>query len=182
MENKVNEAAAMAQNTETENAAANTAAAIVEPTAAAETPKAEPGKDAKKPGKDAKKPKSRKEAREELEEKQLEALAKKQELEAKRRELTDCLNELKRKKQLADHRDTFLATLVKLDEAEDLLIPGEFETKRIKLNIFEVSENGYSKNGFDFSISNSHLIKEFIIMLRDRVQDKIRELEAELVK
>lgn len=180
MENKVNEAAAMAQNTENENAAANTAAAIVEPTAAAQTkPEA---KKAGKEAKEAKKPKNRKEAREELEEKQLEALAKKQELEAKKRELTDCLNELKRKKQLADHRDTFLATLVKLDEAEDLLIPGEFETKRIKLNIFEVSENGYSKNGFDFSISNSHLIKEFIIMLRDRVQDKIRELEAELVK
>ena len=179
MENKLNEAAAKAQNTETENAAANNAAAIVEP-ATAET-KTEAKTEAKKAKAEPKAKKDRKAAREEMEEKQLEARETQRGIEERKKELTKCLNELNRKKQLADHRDLFLATLIKLDEAEDLLVPGEFETKRIKLKIFEVKESGYGHDGFDFSISNSHLIKEFIIMLRDRVQDKIRELEAELV-
>lgn len=181
MENKVNEAAAMAQNNETENAAANTAAAIVEPTAA-ETPKAEPGKDAKKPGKDAKKGKGRKEAREEMEEKQLEALERQREIEAKQKELQNCLKELDRKKKLSENRSKFIETLDRLEEAEGLINPEDFETKRMKLTLSELSESGYSRDGFSTSISNSGLILEFIAMLKEKVTLKIEELETELVK
>ena len=179
MENKVNEAAAMAQNTE--NAAANTAAAIVEPTTA-ETPKAEPGKDAKKPGKDAKKGKGRKEAREEMEEKQLEALERQREIEAKQKELQNCLKELDRKKKLSENRSKFIDTLERLEEAEGIINPDDFEAKRMKLTLTELSESGYSRDGFSTSISNSGLILEFIAMLKEKVTQKIEELETELVK
>lgn len=177
MENKVNEAAAMAQNTENENAAANTAAAIVEPTAAAQTKP-----EAKKAGKEAKKPKNRKEAREELEEKQLEALERQRELEAKQKELQNCLKELDRKKKLSENRSKFIETLDRLEEAEGLINPEDFETKRMKLTLSELSESGYSRDGFSTSISNSGLILEFIAMLKEKVTQKIEELETELVK
>lgn len=180
MENKVNEAAAMAQNTENENAAANTAAAIVEPTAAAQTkPEA---KKAGKEAKEAKKPKNRKEAREELEEKQLEALERQRELEAKQKELQNCLKELDRKKKLSENRSKFIETLDRLEEAEGLINPEDFETKRMKLTLSELSESGYSRDGFSTSISNSGLILEFIAMLKEKVTQKIEELETELVK
>ena len=181
MENKMNEAAAMAQNTETENAAANTAAAIVEPTAA-ETPKAEPGKDAKKPGKEAKKPKSRKEAREALEDKQIEILEKQREIAAKQKELQNTLKMLDHKKKLSENRSKFIETLEKLEYAETLINPEDFETKRMKLTLSELSDGGYSREGFSTSISNSGLILAFIAMLREKVINKIDELETELVK
>ena len=176
------EAAAMAQNTETENAAANTAAAIVEPTTA-ETPKAEPGTEAKKPGKDAKKGKGRKEAREEMEEKQLEALERQREIEAKQKELQNCLKELDRKKKLSEDRSKFIEKLDELEEAERNINPNDFECKRFKLYLTEISDNGYSsRDGVNVSITNSGLILEFIALLKEKSYEKIEELEAELVK
>lgn len=174
MENKVKEAA-MAQNTETENAAANNAAAIVEPTAATGNPKEEPGKEAKKG-------KGRKDAREKMEEKQLEALERQREIEAKQKELQNCLKELDRKKKLSENRSKFIDTLERLEEAEGLINPEDFETKRMKLTLSELSESGYSRDGFSTSISNSGLILEFIAMLKEKVTLKIEELETELVK
>lgn len=170
MKNNKEEAAAKAQNTETVNAAADNAAAIAEPATPAET------------GKETKKTKGRKEAREEMEEKQLQALEAQREIEAKQRELAECLKVLEHKKKLSANRSKFIDTLDQLEEAQGLINPEDFETKRMRLTLEEVSDNGYRNNGFSTSISNSNLILEFIAMLKEKITAKIEELETELVK
>lgn len=120
--------------------------------------------------------------REAFEAAQMEAAERQREIEAKQKELQKCLKELERKKQLSDNRSKFIETLDQLEEAEKLLNPEEFETKRMKLNLHEVSDSGYSRDGLNISISNSSLILEFIAMLREKVNAKIAEIETELVK
>lgn len=175
MENKVKEAAAMAQNAEKENAAATAAANV-------ETPATETKQDNKKAGKEAKKPKGNKEAREAMEEKQLEAPERQRELEAKQKELQSCLKELERKKRLSENRSKFIEKLEELEEAEKNINPNDFECKRFKLYLTEISDNGYSRDGISVSITNSGLILQFIAMLKAKSYEKVAELEAELIK
>lgn len=182
MKNTREEAAAKAQNTETVNAAADNAAAIVEPAAEAETPKAEPAKEPKQPKKGKNAPKKDGAAAEAFEEAQLEALERQREVEAKQRELAECLKVLEHKKKLSANRSKFIDTLDQLEEAQSLINPDDFETKRMRLTLEEVSDSGYRNNGFSTSISNSDLILAFIAMLKKKITTKIEELETELVK
>ena len=120
--------------------------------------------------------------REAFEAAQIEAAERQREIEAKQKELQKCLKELERKKKLSDNRARFIETLDQLEEAEKLINPEDFETKRLKLTLQEISDSGYSRDGFSTSISNSGLILEFIAMLREKVHAKIGEIETELVK
>ena len=171
-----NIAAQVAATTEnTNNETANTAAeAVKEATQTAQGKKGETKKAASK--------KAANKARENFEDAQLEAMERQREIERKQKELQNCLKELARKKQLSDNRAKFIETLDQLNEAEKLLNPEDFETKRIKLTLNEISESGYSRDGLSVSISNSRLILEFISMLREKVSDKISEIETELIK
>ena len=121
-------------------------------------------------------------ARNDFEEAQIEARERQREIEEKQKELQNCLKELERKKKLSDNRAKFIETLDQLEEAEKLINPDDFETKRLKLSLHEVSDSGYSRDGFSTSISNSSLILDFIAMLKEKVSQKIDELEAELIK
>ena len=168
--------AAKTAKEETKNAAP--AAANVEPMKAAavvETPKEQPTPtetptETKQPT-----------ARERMEEAQLNAAELRREWEAKKRDLDNCLADLKHKKQLADHREKFLETLEQLNEAEDMVKPTEFECKRMKLRLYEL--NDYGREGdFSVAITNGDLILEFVAMLKDKINAKIKELETELVK
>lgn len=184
-----NIAAQVAATTEnTNNETANTAAEAVKEaaTTAAEeaTTTANKGKGKTKKG-ETKKAASKKagnQAREDFEDAQIEAMERAREIERKQKELQNCLKELARKKQLSDNRAKFIETLDQLNEAEKLLNPDDFETKRMKLQLTEISESGYSRDGLSVSISNSRLILEFIAMLREKVSDKISEIETELIK
>ncbi len=120
-------------------------------------------------------------ARVDFEEAQMRAAELKREAEAKQRELDKCLEVLKSKKRLADHRAKFIETLGQLDEAEKLLTPEEFESKRMKLKIYELNDYG-REDGFAVSITNTDLIMEFVAMLKDKINIKIEDLETELVK
>lgn len=120
--------------------------------------------------------------REAFEAAQMEAAERQREIEAKQKELQKCLKELDRKKQLSDNRAKFIETLDRLEEAERLINPDDFETKRLKLSLHEISDSGYSRDGFSTSISNSSLILDFIAMLKEKVSQKIEEIETELVK
>lgn len=120
-------------------------------------------------------------ARADFEEAQMRAAELKREAEAKQRELDKCLEVLKSKKRLADHRAKFIETLGQLDEAEKLLTPEEFESKRMKLKIYELNDYG-REDGFAVSITNTDLIMEFVAMLKDKINIKIEDLETELVK
>ena len=182
-----NIAAQVAATTEnTNNETANTAAEAVKEattTAAEEATQTAQGKKGKKgETKKAASKKAANKARENFEDAQLEAMERQREIERKQKELQNCLKELARKKQLSDNRAKFIETLDQLNEAEKLLNPEDFETKRIKLTLNEISESGYSRDGLSVSISNSRLILEFISMLREKVSDKISEIEPELIK
>jgi hypothetical protein len=181
----LNEVASMAENiaaqvaAETENnETANTAPeAVTEetPTPTEAAPTAPKGKKGKKG-----QPKTNPD-REAFEAAQMKAAELRREAEAKQRELDKCLEVLKSKKRLADHRAKFIETLGQLDEAEKLLTPEEFESKRMKLKIYELNDYG-REDGFAVSITNSDLIMEFVAMLKDKINIKIEELETELVK
>ena len=180
---KLNEVANMAENiaaaqvaAETENnETPNTATEAVKeetPTPTEAAPTATKGKKGKKGNP----------ARNDFEEAQIEARERQREIEEKQKELQNCLKELERKKKLSDNRAKFIETLDQLEEAEKLINPDDFETKRMKLSLHEVSDSGYSRDGFSTSISNSGLILDFIAMLKEKVSQKINELEAELIK
>jgi hypothetical protein len=181
----LNEVASMAENiaaqvaAETENnETVNTAPeAVTEetPTPTEAAPTAPKGKKGKKG-----QPKTNPD-REAFEAAQMKAAELRREAEAKQRELDKCLEVLKSKKRLADHRAKFIETLGQLDEAEKLLTPEEFESKRMKLKIYELNDYG-REDGFAVSITNSDLIMEFVAMLNDKINIKIEELETELVK
>lgn len=181
----LNEVASMAENiaaqvaAETENnETANTAPeAVTEetPTPTEAAPTAPKGKKGKKG-----QPKTNPD-REAFEAAQMKAAELRREAEAKQRELDKCLEVLKNKKRLADNRTKFIETLEKLDEAEKLLTPEEFESKRMKLKLYEVNDYG-REEGFTVSITNTDLIMEFVAMLKDKINIKIEDLETELVK
>ena len=175
-ENIAAQVAAETTNNETANAApeAATAEPQAQPTEAA--PAAPKGKKGKKG-----QPKTNPD-REAFEAAQMEAAERQREIEAKQKELQNCLKELERKKKLSDNRARFIETLDQLEEAEKLINPEDFETKRMKLTLQEISDSGYSRDGFSTSISNSGLILDFIAMLKEKVTQKIEELETELVK
>lgn len=167
--------AAETENNETANTAPE---AVTEetPTPTEAAPTAPKGKKGKK-GQPKTNP-----ARADFEEAQIEARERQREIEKKQKELQNCLKELERKKRLSDNRAKFIETLDQLEEAEKLINPDDFETKRLKLSLHEVSDSGYSRDGFSTSISNSSLILDFIAMLKEKVCQKIEELETELVK
>lgn len=167
--------AAETENNETANTAPE---AVTEetPTPTEAAPTAPKGKKGKKG-----QPKTNPD-REAFEAAQIEAAERQREIEAKQKELQKCLKELERKKKLSDNRARFIETLDQLEEAEKLINPEDFETKRLKLTLQEISDSGYSRDGFSTSISNSGLILEFIAMLREKVHAKIGEIETELVK
>ena len=183
-ENIAAQVAATTENTNTETA--NTQAANIAAEAVSEEPKtakaAKTEKAAKGKKGEAKSKKQVNQAREDFEAAQIEAMEREREIERKQKELQNCLKELARKKQLSDNRAKFIETLDQLNEAEKLLNPEDFETKRMKLQLNEISESGYSRDGLSVSISNSRLILEFIAMLREKVSDKISEIETELIK
>lgn len=183
-ENIAAQVAATTENTNTETA--NTQAANIAAEAVSEEPKtakaAKTEKAAKGKKGEAKAKKQVNQAREDFEDAQLEVMEREREIVRKQKELQKCLQELARKKQLSDNRAKFVETLDQLNEAEKLLNPEDFETKRMKLQLNEISESGYSRDGLSVSISNSRLILEFIAMLREKVSDKISEIETELIK
>ena len=181
---KLNEVANMAENIAAQVAAEteNTETVNTAPEAVAdETPTPTEAETTAAKGKKAKKDQARTKARADFEDAQIRAAELKREAEAKQRELDKCLEVLKNKKRLADNRTKFIETLEKLDEAEKLLTPEEFESKRMKLKLYEVNDYG-REEGFSVGITNSDLIMEFVAMLKDKINIKIENLETELVK
>lgn len=177
-ENIAAQVAASTENTnnETANPQAESIAAeaVKEEPKTAKTEKATKGKNKGK--------KNTNQARADFEDAQIEAMERAREIEMKQKELQNCLKELERKKKLSDNRTKFVETLDQLEEAEKLLNPEDFETKRMKLQLIEMSESGYSRDGLSISISNSSLILDFVAMLKEKVAAKISEIETELIK
>lgn len=101
------------------------------------------------------------------------------EIEAKQKELEKCLADLERKKQLSTNRQKFLSTDGNLLKVLEVLNTDEFETPHFKLRLLS-SESRYNEPDVA-SISNTDLIKEFVLMLREKIATKIVEIENELI-
>ena len=101
------------------------------------------------------------------------------EIEAKQKELEKCLADLERKKQLSTNRQKFLSTDENLLKVLEVLETDDFETPHFKLKLLNV-ESSYKDIELT-SISNTDLIKEFVLMLREKIATKIVEIENELI-
>ena len=110
---------------------------------------------------------------------QTEIDAKQIELEAKQKELERCLAVLERKKELSMNRQKFLSTDGNLQKVLEALEIDDFETPHFRLKLFNV-ENSYKDIELT-SISNTDLINEFVMMLREKIASKIVEIENELI-
>lgn len=138
----------------------------VTPSATPPAPKAE------KKGKESK-PKS--EAQRKAEELQAE-------MERKQKELAECLKVLEAKKELSAKRSTFIDTLDKINTAEEVLNEDDtFEVTSYRLIFANSSAPSYREENI-FKISNRELLLHFVEFIRDKINKKIAEIEAELVK
>ena len=103
------------------------------------------------------------------------------EMERKQKELAECLKVLEQKKDLSAKRTTFLNTLEQIDTAEDVLKEDStFEVSTYRL-IFALGSSSYN-NSEIFKISNRELLLNFVDFIREKINKKIAEIEAELVK
>ncbi|MBR5491702.1 MAG: hypothetical protein IKV77_01065 [Alistipes sp.] len=138
----------------------------VAPSGTPPTPKSE------KKGKEAK-PKS--EAQRKAEELQ-------REMERKQAELAECLKVLEAKKELSAKRSTFIDTLDKINTAEEVLNEDDtFEVTNYRLIFANSGAPSYREESI-FKISNRELLLHFVDFIRDKINKKIAEIEAELVK
>lgn len=104
------------------------------------------------------------------------------EMERKQKELAECLKVLEAKKELSAKRTKFIETLDQINTAEEVLNEDDtFEVTSYRL-IFANSSAPLSREENIFKISNRELLLHFVDFIRDKINKKIAEIEAELVK
>lgn len=104
------------------------------------------------------------------------------EMERKRAELDECLKVLEAKQELSAKRSTFIDTLDKINTAEEVLNEDDtFEVTSYRLIFANSSAPSYREENI-FKISNRELLLHFVEFIRDKINKKIAEIEAELVK
>lgn len=102
------------------------------------------------------------------------------ELERKTRELQECLRDLQRKNELSQMRGVFIDTLDNIAAIKaELDDCAEFETKRYAVT-FAVVGN-YERKPV-FSVSNTAILRDFIEFVTVRIERRVAEIEAELIK
>lgn len=102
------------------------------------------------------------------------------EIERKTKELQDCLKVLERKNELSQMRSVFIDVLdnigsikTELDDVTD------FETKRYAITFATVGN--YDRKAV-FSVSNTAILRDFIEFITVRIDKRVKEIEAELIK
>ena len=104
------------------------------------------------------------------------------EMERKQKELDDCLKVLEAKKELSAKRTKFLETIGQINTAEEVLNEDDtFEVSNYRL-IFASSGAPSFREENIFKISNRELLLNFVQFIREKINKKIAEIEAELVK
>lgn len=104
------------------------------------------------------------------------------EMERKQKELDECLKVLEAKKELSAKRTKFLETLEQINTAEEVLNEDDtFEVSNYRL-IFASSGAPLYREENIFKISNRELLLNFVEFIREKINKKIAEIEAELVK
>ncbi len=104
------------------------------------------------------------------------------EMERKQKELAECLKVLEAKKELSAKRTKFIETLDQINTAEEVLNEDDtFEVTSYRLIFANSSAPSYREENI-FKISNRELLLHFVDFIRDKINKKIAEIEAELVK
>lgn len=104
------------------------------------------------------------------------------EMERKQKELDECLKVLEAKQELSAKRSTFIDTLAKINTAEEVLNEDDtFEVTNYRLIFANSGAPSYREESI-FKISNRELLLHFVDFIRDKINKKIAEIEAELVK
>ena len=104
------------------------------------------------------------------------------EMERKQKELAECLKVLEAKKELSAKRTRFIETLDQINTAEDVLNEDDtFEVSNYRLIFASSGAPSYREESI-FKISNRELLLNFVEFIRDKINKKIAEIEAELVK
>ena len=104
------------------------------------------------------------------------------EMERKQKELAECLKVLEAKKELSAKRTKFIETLDQINTAEEVLNEDDtFEVTSYRLIFANSSAPSYREETI-FKISNRELLLHFVDFIRDKINKKIAEIEAELVK
>lgn len=160
-----------AQNTAANEAAAkaneviNNEAAQAEPTAEPATEKAEPQK-----------PQTIGEVMKDILDKEEET---RKEIERRQAELDKRLEDLERMKQLCNHRQKFIETDKALEKSLAHLAGDEFTNPHYRIMLKDVEQ--YGDKSEVVAISNTDLIREFVVMLRGKIAAKVEEIETELM-
>ena len=104
------------------------------------------------------------------------------EMERKQKELAECLKVLEAKKELSAKRTKFIETLDQINTAEEVLNEDDtFEVTNYRLIFANSGAPSYREESI-FKISNRELLLHFVDFIRDKINKKIAEIEAELVK
>ena len=103
-------------------------------------------------------------------------------MERKQAELAECLKVLEVKKELSAKRTKFIETLDQINTAEEVLNEDDtFEVTNYRLIFANSGAPSYREESI-FKISNRELLLHFVDFIRDKINKKIAEIEAELVK
>ncbi|MDO5341308.1 MAG: hypothetical protein Q4F69_02490 [Bacteroidia bacterium] len=154
-----------------QNAAANEAAAkengVINNEAAQATPTAEPATE---------QPQTVGEVVKNILDKEAET---RREIERRQAELDKRLEDLERMKELCNHRQKFIETDKALEKALGRLDGDEFTNPHFRILLKDVEQ--YGDKGEVVAISNTDLIREFVLMLRSKIAAKVEEIETELM-
>ncbi|MBQ8223975.1 MAG: hypothetical protein IJZ86_01230 [Bacteroides sp.] len=102
------------------------------------------------------------------------------EIAQKTKELQKCLAELEHKKELSDKRSKFMNALDALENAgEKLTEEVGFETHLYKLRFSDAAT--YRDTEAIFSISNTVILREFVVFVKAKVKEQIARIEQELI-
>ena len=121
---------------------------------------------------EAEKPKTAEQLQAELEEQQ-------REIDRRTAELQKKLKELEEKQELNKNRTRFMETLDNINKCEnELLDNNEFETHTCRIKFY----SGNYGERETFTISNKDLVLDFISFMRERINNKVRDIEQQLLK
>ena len=107
------------------------------------------------------------------------ALEIQKDIERKTKELQKCLADLTRKKSLSDNRTKFIEAIDNLNEAKkNLQEQTDFET-----NVYRLTFKAGSYNSDEiFKISNRFILLQFVDFITEKINQKISEIELDLIK
>ena len=98
-----------------------------------------------------------------------------------RKQLETQLKKISRKNEIAKNREKFLETKENLEKMQERLKEDNvFDCDYVTITFKATQQNGYSSDSF--LINNKVLIDKFILSLIQEIDNKVKEIECELIR